>query len=135
MDQLAKLKLQILTPVKKFLDEEIDMVTIPAQEGEMGILPGHIAMIAALSAGLVRIYQGGAVVRTIFVHGGFVKIDNEQVIMLIEEALDKMHIDYNDALSHIKEIESKLMNSDDPEYKKLLSHQLHIYQRMAEASK
>ena len=46
-----ELKLKIITPEKTVLEEMVDQVTLPTTEGEITILPGHIALVSALKAG------------------------------------------------------------------------------------
>ena len=50
--------LEIVSPEKLLLSRPVDMVVIPAAEGEMGVLPEHAPMIVLLRGGIVRLYQG-----------------------------------------------------------------------------
>ena len=132
-EQIATtINLQILTPQKHFLEQEVEMVTIPAFDGEMGVLPGHISMLVTLQPGLVKIYQGGIVVHSVFVDGGFAQVNNDRVSILIEAAFNRADVNYRDALSRMEAITLKLMNVDDPEYQKILERELAVYQKMAE---
>jgi F-type H+-transporting ATPase subunit epsilon len=135
MTEQNKIKLQILTPEKKFLEEEVDMVTAPAPNGEIGILSGHISMVADLEPGLVKIYQGNVVVQSIFVYGGFIEVNKEEVTILIIDAINKADVDYKKALTQMEEIQLKIMNVEDIEYRTILEQELIIYQRMIEISK
>lgn len=127
--------LKILTPTKIFFTGEVEMVTIPAFDGEMGILPDHISMVVELVPGLVKIYQGNTVIQSVFIYGGFAEIHNNQVDLLIEDAYNKADVDFAHALTKMEEVTLKLLNVDDAEYQKTLEKELAIYQKMVEISK
>ena len=81
-----KLLLTILTPERAILkDQEVDSVTIPAFEGEMGILPGHMAYVAQLKEGVLH-YKDGHKKEVFAVLNGFAEIHKDRVIVLAEAA-------------------------------------------------
>ena len=55
----ATLKLEIVTPEAKTYSEDVDMVTLPGVEGEMGIYPPHGPLLTQVSAGEVIVRNGG----------------------------------------------------------------------------
>ena len=78
--------LEVVSPERLLLSRPVDMVVIPAYEGEMGVLERHAPMIVLLRGGTVRLYQGGQVTDTLFVSGGFAEITPERVTVLADEA-------------------------------------------------
>jgi F-type H+-transporting ATPase subunit epsilon len=78
--------LEIVSPEKLLLSRAVDMVVIPAAEGEIGVLPQHAPMIVLLRGGSVRIYAGSQVTERLFVSGGFAEITPERVTVLADEA-------------------------------------------------
>ena len=78
--------LEIVSPERLLLSRPVDMVVIPAAEGEMGILPLHAPTIVTLRGGTVRLYQGGAVTDRLFISGGFAEVTPERVTVLADEA-------------------------------------------------
>jgi len=78
--------LEIVSPERLLLSRPVDMVVIPAAEGEMGVLPRHAPMIVLLRGGTVRLYQGGQVTDRLFVSGGFAEVTEERVTVLADEA-------------------------------------------------
>ncbi|OGS08461.1 MAG: ATP synthase F1 subunit epsilon [Elusimicrobia bacterium RIFOXYA12_FULL_51_18] len=81
-----KLLLTILTPEKAFItDKEVDFVSIPAFEGEMGILPGHISFVVQLKEGVLR-YKDGHKKEIFAVLSGFAEVCGDKVLILAEEA-------------------------------------------------
>ena len=66
--------LEIVSPEKLLLSRPVDMVVIPAAEGEMGVLPQHAPMIVLLQEGVIRLYEGGRVTESLQVSGGFAEV-------------------------------------------------------------
>lgn len=80
------LDLEIVSPERLLLSRPVDMVVIPASEGEMGVMPRHAPMIVLLRGGTIRLYQGAQVTDRLFVSGGFAEITPERVTVLADEA-------------------------------------------------
>ena len=104
-----KLHLKRVTPERTILEEDVDQVTLPTTEGEITVLPGHIALIATLKSGdLVVVSNGESVPMAIT--GGFIEVkDNtvavladfaEPVAELTEEAIEK-------AKAHAQDLQEK----------------------------
>ncbi len=79
--------LEIVSPEKLLLSRDVEMVVIPASEGDMGVLPNHSPMIVLLRGGTVAIYEGGKVTDTLFVSGGFAEVTPERCTVLADEAV------------------------------------------------
>lgn len=67
--------LKIITPEKKVFDESVDSVTLPTQDGEITVLPGHIPLISALTSGDIVARADGHEIPFAVV-GGFIEVDN-----------------------------------------------------------
>jgi len=81
-----RLLLSIITPERAiFLDRQVDSVTIPAFNGEMGILPGHAPFVVELKEGVMR-YNDGPCRETFAVMGGFAEIHCDKILILAEAA-------------------------------------------------
>ena len=78
--------LEIVSPERLLLSRPVEMVVIPAYEGELGVLPQHAPMIALLRGGTIRIYAGQQVTDQLYVSGGFAEITPERVTVLADEA-------------------------------------------------
>jgi F-type H+-transporting ATPase subunit epsilon len=78
--------LEIVSPEKLLLSRAVEMVVIPAAEGDMGILPQHAPMIVMLRGGTINIYEGGQITEKLFVSGGFAEVTPERVTVLANEA-------------------------------------------------
>ncbi len=74
--------LEIVSPERLLLSKPVDMVVLPAAEGEMGVLPNHAPMIVLLRGGTIRLYQGNTVTEQLFVTGGFAEVTPLRVTSL-----------------------------------------------------
>ena len=89
---MATLKLQIVTPETTAYSEDVEMVTIPGAEGELGVYPNHVPLLTTLVPGELRVLKGG---RESFlaVGEGFVEIKGDSVSVLTDVALEPAQID------------------------------------------
>jgi F-type H+-transporting ATPase subunit epsilon len=77
--------LELATPTRQLVSEQVDEVVAPGTEGYFGVLPGHAAFLATLGSGEVVYRRGRDEVR-LAVHGGFAEVTPERVIILAETA-------------------------------------------------
>ena len=77
--------LELATPTRQLVSEEVDEVVAPGSEGYFGVLPGHAALLATLGSGEV-VYRRGRDEVHLAVHGGFAEVTPERVIVLAETA-------------------------------------------------
>ncbi len=106
------LRLEIVTPDKPLLNEEVNGVVLPGVEGELGILPGHIPLMTTLRSGkLVADTQQGR--RTFAVHGGFVEVFDNHVIVLTNAGEDASKIDMARAQAALERARDALRNAEE----------------------
>jgi F-type H+-transporting ATPase subunit epsilon len=75
----TKIRLEIVTPERLLLSEEVEEVTIPGSEGYLGILPGHLPLLTTLGVGILSYHQGGRK-RSFAVSGGFAEVLGDRVL-------------------------------------------------------
>ena len=83
MADSKQLKCVVVTPETTVLDAEAEFVAFPAMDGEIGILPGRMPMVARLGHGLLRCKSGGAE-HKLFVSGGFAQVQENTVTLLTD---------------------------------------------------
>ena len=108
-----KLRLEVVTPFRTVLNEDVDSVTLPGIEGEMGILPDHVPLLTTLDAGIMSYFSGNGKKQAIAVHWGYAQVDGNNVRVLAELAETADEID----LPRAQEAEKKakeLLQSGDP---------------------
>ncbi len=82
----------IVTPERRLLSEEVDMVTLPGIEGQMGILRGHVPLLTTLDIGEIILHKQNDT-RHIAVGGGVVEVRPDKVTILAESAEQADEID------------------------------------------
>jgi F-type H+-transporting ATPase subunit epsilon len=89
---MPTLRLEIVTPEAKTFSEDVDMVTMPGSDGELGILPLHTPLMALLKPGELRILRGGQ--ETHLATGtGFAEVLPDRVSILTDMAIEEKDID------------------------------------------
>jgi len=108
------LKLEIVTPEAKVYSEDVDMVTLPGVEGEMGIFPMHVPLMTQLVSGEVSVRKDG---QDFFlaVGEGFVEVTGERVSILTDMAIKAENIDEVKAEEARKRAEARLAEKIDDE--------------------
>ncbi|MCP3739770.1 F0F1 ATP synthase subunit epsilon [Rossellomorea sp. BNER] len=104
---MKTLKVNIVTPDGPVYDSEVEMVSTKAMSGELGILPGHIPMVAPLQIGAVRLKNGNNT-ELVAVSGGFLEVRPEQVTILAQAAEKAEGIDIDRAKEAKSRAESRL---------------------------
>lgn len=90
------LKLEIVTPEKRVIDETVDSVTVPTLTGEAGILPNHAPLISALKPGILAFTNKGTTEK-LAVAGGFVEVSADKVSVMTDTAESAADIDVDAA--------------------------------------
>ncbi len=103
----ATLKLEIVTPEAKIYSEDVDMVTLPGVEGEMGIYPMHIPLMTQIAHGEIVARKGG-VDHYLATGEGFVQITGDRVAILTDMAIKADDIDEAKAEEARKKAEARL---------------------------
>ncbi|HEY5227897.1 MAG TPA: ATP synthase F1 subunit epsilon [Opitutaceae bacterium] len=101
------LTLEIVTPEARVYSETVDTVVIPTVEGEVGILPGHIPLVAQVGAGELRATKGN-VTQLLVVGGGFAQVSGDKVSILADSAIQEEKIDENAVAAAMKRAEDAL---------------------------
>ncbi len=102
-----KIDLEIVTPKGKALSASVDEVTAPSVQGEFGVLPGHLPVVAALRTGIVT-YRQGAESKRVAVGSGFAEAGQNKLLILAEDYAERQNIDPVIVRKELAEIEAKL---------------------------
>ena len=104
---MATLKLEIVTPEAKIYSEDVDMVTLPGIEGEMGIYPMHVPLMTQISSGELIAKKGGQD-HFLAIGEGFVEITGSRVAVMTDMAIKADDIDETRAEEARKRAEARL---------------------------
>ena len=86
------IKLEIVTPQATVYSEDVDMVTLPGVEGQMGILPHHVRLMTQLVPGEMIVRKNGQV-RFLAVGEGLVEVTGDRVSIVTDMAVATENID------------------------------------------
>jgi F-type H+-transporting ATPase subunit epsilon len=109
---MKTIKVSVVTPDGPVYDAEVEMVSTKAKSGELGIMAGHIPMVAPLQIGSVRLKNEG---RTdlIAVNGGFLEVRPDVVTILAQTAERAETIDLARAQAAKARAEQRLQDSTE----------------------
>lgn len=104
---MATFKLEVITPLKKVLEKEVERVILRTSEGDMGILAKHAPLVAELAVGEMKIKTDAGEER-FFVAGGFLEISKDRTLVLADEAINVNDIDVEVARKEAELAKQKL---------------------------
>lgn len=113
-----KLKLELVTPYKKVLSEEVDEITANGALGEFGILPGHAPFLTSLKIGELS-YKSGGAIQHLAVNWGYFEVEDDKVTVLVETAERADEIDLQRAKAALGRAEEALkkLTSEDKDFR------------------
>ena len=127
------LDFELVSPQRLLLSTPVEMVVVPGEDGDFGVLLGHAPMISALRTGVIAIYEDRNVARRIFVAGGFAEVTNERCTVLAEEAVALERADRDEAANRIKAAEENFRDADTDEERAQADSRLKIAQALLTA--
>jgi F-type H+-transporting ATPase subunit epsilon len=106
-----KIQLEIVSPERLLLSEEVDSVTLPGSEGYLGILPGHLPLLTMLKPGVIT-YETAGKKKMLAVHGGFLEVLPERVIVMADKIQKPEEINLQEARAAKERAEKKLASKE-----------------------
>jgi len=114
------LKLEIVTPDAQVFSEDVEMVTLPAVEGEMGVYPQHIPVLTEIVPGELIARKAGRDY-LLAVGEGFVEVTGERVAVMTDMAIRAENIDAARAEEARRRAEARLAEQLDDEEAAIVS--------------
>jgi F-type H+-transporting ATPase subunit epsilon len=108
------LELEIATPERQLVRQEVSDVQLPAKDGYLGILPGHAALLGQLGAGALC-YTVAGLPHYLAVDGGFLEILEDHVRVLADSAEKAEDIDLARAKADLQKAQEQLGTAPDPD--------------------
>lgn len=109
-----KVAFELVAPERLLASVEADMVVVPGEEGDFGVLPGHSALVSLIRPGVLSIYEGDSVKDRIFIEGGFAEVNPQGLIVLAEAAVPVDELDLSDAQIALRDAQDDLNDAKDP---------------------
>ena len=128
-----KIHVEVVTPERRVLAQDVDEVILPGAQGSFGVLPGHTPMLAALGPG-VAIIREGSRKDVLVISGGFAEVGPDQVTVLAETCERPAEIDRDRARRKVDELRGRLGESLSPEDAESLRRRLLKQQARVDAT-
>jgi F-type H+-transporting ATPase subunit epsilon len=115
-----KIQLEVVTPSRLVVSDEVDEVVAPGELGEFGVLPGHVPFISLLMPGELKFIKGGVEQRMI-IWGGVAEVRDDRVNILTDSVEDPATINTEAARREIEAIMDQLkdFSGSNKEFKEL----------------
>jgi F-type H+-transporting ATPase subunit epsilon len=104
----GNIKLEVVTPDKSVVNEEVQIVMAPGSLGEFGVLIGHTPFLTTLKTGIIRYTDAQGSERYVFVNGGFAEALPDKVTVLAESAEKSSELDLERAKAALERAEKRL---------------------------
>ena len=102
------LKLELVSPEKLILSEDVEMAVLPGGEGDFGVMRGHSPVISTLRPGEIVIFEKNKIKSRIFVGGGFAEVNNQICTILAEDVQNVDDINRDEALKMLGVAEEEI---------------------------
>ncbi|WP_417454857.1 F0F1 ATP synthase subunit epsilon [Kiloniella sp.] len=108
-----QVEFELVSPEKLLLSQSVDMVVVPGEDGDFGVLPRHAPMISTVRPGVIAIYSGKEISERIFVAGGFAEVTTERCTVLAEVAQPVGEIDKAVVQQQLQDAKEDLSDAKD----------------------
>ncbi len=101
---------KIITPLRTALETEVVDISVPATEGIMEILPGHADLITSVANGELTYRPAGQEQKSLFIGGGFLQVEHDEVLLVTDTALEAADIDTDSVEKALQRAQEALKN-------------------------
>ncbi len=109
----TKINFDFVSPEESIVSSEVDMVLIPAIEGDAGILPNHAPYMTILRQGIVEVTFEKDNIKKYFVEGGFADVTPQKITILAESSINLTDIDDTALIEKLKQIDENILNANE----------------------
>jgi F-type H+-transporting ATPase subunit epsilon len=104
---MGKLYLEVVTPEKVIVSEEVESVVAPGSLGEFGVLEGHVPFLSGIVPGELR-YTSGSQTESVVLTTGFAEVSDDKVSVLVDAAEQAREIDVERARRSMEKARERL---------------------------
>lgn len=109
---MATIKVDVVSAEESIFSGDAELVSLPGQSGELGILPGHVPLITLIRPGFVRIHlPGKQEVEQVFVAGGVLEVQPNLVTVLADTAVRSKDLDEAKATKALEDARTQRQNA------------------------
>ena len=129
-----KVEFELVSPERLLLSQAVDMVVVPGEEGDFGVLVQHAPLISAVRPGVIAVHDGGKVTERIFVAGGFAEVTPARCTVLAEQALSVTEIDRQAVEQQLKDAREDLADAKNDQERAAATRQIAVAEAMIQAA-
>ncbi|MDO4890671.1 MAG: ATP synthase F1 subunit epsilon [Coriobacteriaceae bacterium] len=107
-----------------YRSEDVEMVVVPGQLGETGIMENHVPLVSKLRSGAVRVHLNDGTVKTIATQGGYATCSGTRVYVLADRACLAEDIDENELREEEASLNQRIAAEEEGIKKKVLERKL-----------
>jgi len=111
-DAHPKFDVSVVTPDGPAFEGEAEMLIVPGQAGEIGVLARHAPLVATLKAGSTRVHLGGNEIIELATGPGFFKVETDRALALVDDAVNVREIDDARAQAQLEAAKAELEKLD-----------------------
>ena len=116
----TKINFDFVSPEESIVSSEVDMVLIPAIEGDAGILHNHAPYMTILRQGIVEVTFEKDNIKQYFVDGGFADVTPQKITILAESSINLTDIDDTALIEKLKQIDENILNANESDKELLI---------------
>ena len=109
---MATFEVSLVTPEGAAFEGEVEMIVVPGEAGEIGVLARHAPLVATLKAGSTRVHLGGTEVLEFATGPGFFKVETDKALALVDDAVNVKEIDDARATAQLEGAKEELEKLD-----------------------
>jgi F-type H+-transporting ATPase subunit epsilon len=92
-DERRKFEVALVTPDGSVFEGEAEMIIVPGDAGEIGVLARHAPLVSMLKAGSTRVHVSATDIREFATGPGFFKVETDRALALVDDAVNAKEID------------------------------------------
>ena len=113
----ATISFDLVSPEQLVFNDKAGMIIVPCKEGDIGVLPGHSKFLSSLRSGRLMVYgEGKQLLKSFFVTGGFVEINPEKCIVLVEKVFEMNSLNKSEIEKQVQELENETSDELKQQY-------------------
>lgn len=129
-----KVEFELVSPERLLLSQAVDMVVVPGEEGDFGVLVRHAPLISAVRPGVIAVHDGGKVSERIFIAGGFAEVTPARCTVLAEQALPVAEIDRQEVEQQLKDAREDLNDAKNDQERSAAGRRIAVAEAMLQAA-
>ena len=105
-----RLTFELVSPERLLFSTDVEMVVVPGDEGDFGVLAGHAPLVSTVRSGVIDVYESDSISERIFVAGGFAEVVPGRCTVLAEEAVNLKEVEKSTVEERIRRNEQSIQN-------------------------